>query len=158
MGFLELDVDDIRRVVESWAPGPECFSEARYRESLLKHLKEAFPKKRFHAEFKMGNGRADIFVDFEDWTGFGAKVLIELKCNLTTQNACNRLIGQLAHYVNFGEVIVVLCGETKPAFVAVVTKSLAAFRDQKGSLKGHVLQKPFAARAKSGRFTSGKAA
>jgi hypothetical protein len=157
MGLWELDVDDIKKAVEGWSPGP-CFSERKYRDSILKHLQKTYPKSRFQVEFRTGKGRADIFVDFEDRTGFGAKVLIELKYNLKTVNECNRLIGQLAHYVDLGEVIVVLCGETRTDLTTSVGKSLQAFCDQKFYRKGRIVLKPFTARARNGRFTAGKAA
>ncbi|HVV51138.1 MAG TPA: hypothetical protein VHO06_15830 [Polyangia bacterium] len=156
MGFWELDVDDIVKAVVAWVPGA-LFSERRYRDSLLKHLQATFPKNKFHIEFKTGKGKADIFVDFEDRTGFGAKVAIELKYQLKTANECNRLIGQIANYVDCGEVLVVLCDETKQELADAVAKSLQAFCDQKFYRKGRVILKPFAGRAKNGQFTSAQA-
>jgi hypothetical protein len=154
MGFLELDVDDIARAVVTWTPAP-CFSERKYRDSLLRHLQATFPANRFHAEFKTGKGRADIFVDFEDR---GAKVLIELKYNLQTMNECNRLIGQIGHYVDLGEVLAVLCGDTKPELAACVAKRLQTFCGEKFYRKGRVILKPPAARARDGRFVPRQAA
>lgn len=155
MGILELDVDDIVAAVGTWNPGPR-FSERQYRDSLLRHLNATFPKNRFHAEFRTGKGRADIFVDFEDRSGFGAKVFIELKHNLKTMNECNRLVGQLGHYVDLGEVLAVLCGETKADLAQCVAKRLETFCGEKFFRKGRIVLKPFLARARDGRFIAGR--
>jgi hypothetical protein len=153
MGVFELDADTIKKAIEWGDPGT-CFSEVRCRDSLLRHLREAFPKRKFEPEFRLGRGRADIFVDLKDWTGFGAKVVIELKYNLRTNAEYHRLVGQIGDYVGVGkaEILVVLCGKTDPSLAALVVERLRTFTENKVFWKAHVVVKPFTARGADGRF------
>jgi hypothetical protein len=112
-----------------------------------------FTKAKVTIEHPLGRSRADVFIDFEDWTGFGAKVVVELKYNLTTVNEYHRLVGQIADYVGVSEVIIVLCGKTDQKLADSVVEHLGTLTSNKRFFgKGHVVQKPFRARGPNGRF------
>lgn len=152
MGIIEKDSDELVEAVAAWDPGP-AFSEKRCRDSLLRFLKQRFPRETFHVEHRLGKARADIYVDFEDWTGFGAKVVIELKFGLTTMNEYHRLVGQVADYTGVAEVMVVLCGESAPDLAARVRAHLKVLAEKRLFFgKFHVVHKPVGARLPDGRF------
>jgi hypothetical protein len=158
MGWFSVDADNILRAVKEWKPGP-CFNEKQCKLSLYRHLKglKSLKTKTFHLEHPVGTGFADIFVDLDDSSDFGAKVAIELKYNLKSKPDCDRLVGQIGHYVDVGEVVVVLCGETSMAQAAIVAKRIEDFKASKLFRKGHVIIKPVTPRTKEGRFLSGAA-
>src|SRR5688572_9345206 len=98
MGLTELDADDVVAAVEGWSAGP-CHSEFRCQASLLRHLRAKFPRSTFSPEYEIGGGRADIYAELRTIFGPGAKVIIELKYNLTDRSEYLRLLGQLQEYV-----------------------------------------------------------
>jgi hypothetical protein len=151
MGLLEHDSDDVVRAIKGWDPGT-AFSERRCRDSLAAHLRKEFPRAKVSVEHCMGRGRADIFIDLEDWTGFGAKVVVELKYDLTMVNEYRRLVGQIADYAGVSGVIVVLCGRTDLTLADAIVQHLATHTSKRFFGKGHVVQKPFRARGPNGRF------
>jgi hypothetical protein len=155
MGFVEKDAEDVIEVLKRWDPGT-AFSEAACQRTLAKFLQREFPKQKVLCEHPIGRGRADIFIDFKDWTMFGAKVVIELKHNLQTLNEYHRLVGQLSDYVGIGkaEVIVVLCGTTSQQLAGMVLERMQEMTAGHLFWKGAVIPKPFTARAASGRFVA----
>jgi hypothetical protein len=157
MGIVEKDAEDVIKAIGRWDPGT-AFSEVACHRSLAKFLQQAFPKQKVLSEYPIGRGRADLFLDFKDWTGFGAKVVIELKHNLQTLNEYHRLVGQLGDYVGIAkaEVIVVLCGTTDQHLAAMAFERMKQMTGDHLFWKGAVMQKPFTARATSGRFVAAR--
>lgn len=153
MGFVENDSDDVVEAIGKWDPGT-AFSERRCRDSLAAHLRAIFPKAKITVEHPMGRGRADIFIDLKDWTGFGAKVVVELKYDLTSVNEYRRLVGQIADYAGVSEVVIVLCGKTDQKLAAAVLEHLGTHTSKRLFGKGYVVQKPFSARGPNGRFVA----
>lgn len=154
MGLLEKDADDVVTAIKSWVTGP-FLSEAQCRDSLAKHVQGCFPNYRVEVEFRVGMQIADIFIDFKNWFGDGARVVVELKYDLQEMNECNRLVGQIGGYVDFGaDVVVLLCGDTKAELAECVAKRLATFTNEKFFRKGHVLTVPLTIRGPDGRFVA----
>ena len=153
MGAIENDADNVKEAISSWDPGPS-FSERRCHDSLERHLRNKFPKHTVVREHPVGRGRADLFIDFKDWTGFGAKVIVEVKYNLSDLNEYHRLVGQMHDYVTLGdaEPIIVLCGNTKSEIAALVVERMAHVLRDRWFEKGAVIQMPITARAGNGRF------
>lgn len=151
MGIFETDADDLYDALESCNFGP-FFSEARYRNLAVRHLRGKFPKATFHTEYRLCSIRADIFVDLNRFWSAGAKVALEFKFNLSTTNEYNRLIGQVMSYQKLAEVevVIVLCGQTKETLVEQLRKVVGSLDDR----KVRILVKPFTARDKNGRFTA----
>jgi hypothetical protein len=138
MGWFEKDADDVAAAIKSWVTGP-FLSEARCRDSLARHLQACFPAHKVELEFRMGMQIADIFIDFRNWIGDGTRVVVELKYDLQEMNECNRLVGQIGGYIDSGsDVVVLLCGETKPELAQCVVKRLATFTGEKLFRKGQV--------------------
>jgi hypothetical protein len=153
MGLIERDSEDVVQAICKWDPGT-AFSEQRCRNSLAAHLRATLPKAKVSVEHPIGRGRADIFIDFQDWTGLGAKVVVELKYDLTAVNEYRRLVGQVADYTGLSEVIVVLCGQTDQNLAKAVIEHLGTHTSKKLFGKGYVVQKPFRARGSNGRFVA----
>lgn len=124
MGFFETDADNVVKIVHAWTPKP-ARSEAGYETALYEVLHAAFPEERFEKQYANGKTRADIFVAFRR----GAKVVVELKRNLTDRSEAHRLIGQMYEYVSEwkAEVVVVLCGKNDPAAVKLIKEAGAIF-------------------------------
>lgn len=154
MGWFEKDADDVAAATKKWVTGP-FLSEAQCRDSLAKHLQDCFPRFKVEVEFRVGMQIADIFIDFKNSFGDGARVVVELKYDLQEMNECNRLVGQIGGYVDSGaDVVVLLCGETKPELVDCVVKRLATFANEKFLRKGRVLMAPLTIRGPDGRFVA----
>lgn len=67
MGIVEKDAEDVIKAIGRWDPGT-AFSEVACHRSLAKFLQQAFPKQNVLSEYPIGRGRADLFLDFKDWT------------------------------------------------------------------------------------------
>jgi hypothetical protein len=81
--------------------------------------------------------------------------VVELKYDLQTMSECNRLVGQVGGYVDFGaDVIVLLCGNTKQELAKCVARRLATFTNERLFRKGHVFTVPLVIRGPNGRFIS----
>lgn len=158
MGFIELDADDVVEAVKGWSPGP-CFSEARCQVSLLRYLQAKFPRSIFSIEHRIGDGRADIYAELRTRLGPGAKVIIELKYNLSDRNEYLRLLGQLQEYVGMStaEVVVVLCGETKREWADQILARLSKLVESRWFYKAFVITKSISARGTNGRFLPAQA-
>lgn len=157
MGFWELDAENVVKAVKEWIPGP-VFTEERCRDSLFNFLLEKFPKQSLTKEEPVSTGRADIMIKLKDWLGVaGATVAIEMKYNLTDANEYKRLIGQMAEYIRDKyELIVVLCGNTKPEFAEGVLKHMTTLSAAgRFAFKGYVVQKPVGKRTDKGKFLPG---
>lgn len=114
MGLLETDAENIRDVLTRWKP-PPCTSEREYEVLVYEYLHERFPKEVFHRQYAHAKTRADIYVQFRD----GAKVVVEVKFDLSERGEYHRLMGQTFEYMFEwkAEVVVVLCGRTDPSLV-----------------------------------------
>ena len=144
----------LRDAIRTWVTGP-FLSEAQCRDSLARHLQACFPKNKIEVEFRIGMQIADIFIDFKNWAGDGAKVVVELKYDLQEMNEFNRLVGQIGGYVKSGAaVVVLLCGETKPELAQCVLTRLNTFKAEKFFRKGHVLTTSLTIRGPDGRFVA----
>jgi hypothetical protein len=153
MGAFELDAMDVVKAVEAWNPG-QCFEEKSCQVSLRKYLQNAYPESTFEKEYEVGEGRADIYVEFKTRWGPGAKVIIELKYNLKDRSEYLRLLGQLQEYifVSEAELVVVLCGETKGEWEKRVRTHLEKLASHRFFKRVFVVSKAVTARAKDGRF------
>jgi hypothetical protein len=159
VGFFEVDADDVLEVIEQWAPGP-VFTEQRCREALFSFLTERLSKHGLSKEAPVSHGRADIMVKLKGLGGTeGATVAIEVKYGLTTNNEYKRLIGQMAEYIRDKfELVVVLCGNTKPEFLAGVKEHMKTLAPSgRAFFKGHVIQKAVGERTGKGHFRPGNA-
>jgi hypothetical protein len=121
VSYAELWIDGLTDCVVSaineWDPLPaNC--EADCQRQLAAYLRECFPDARVEREFKHLGQIVDLYV--RQSILFSHEVFIELKFDLLKdQNEANRLQGQIANLEpNRHEVIVLLCGETKPEFLA----------------------------------------
>jgi len=141
------------KAVQEWNSGP-CFDEKACQNSLAKFLRNRFPDSTFRPEYAVGEGRADIFVEFKTKLGPGAKVIIEIKYNLKDRNEYLRLLGQLQEYifVSEAEVVVVLCGETKGEWESRVRTHLEKLTQHRFFKRALVVSRAVTARGKSGRF------
>lgn len=153
MGILELDAKDIVLAVNEWQPGP-CLSEARCQASLVNWLRQQFAHSIFRLEHPVGEGRADIFAELSTRWFKGADVIVELKYDLTDRSEYLRLKGQLDEYVgnSSAEIVVVLCGSTRPEWVQKVRVYLDKLVAHRFFFKARVVTKQIAVRAKDGRF------
>jgi hypothetical protein len=157
MGFFEYDADDVAEALKSWGTGP-FLTEAHCRDSLAKHRARCFPQKNVEVEVRIGTQIADIFIDFRDLIGAGAKVVVELKYALQEMNGCNRLVGQIGGYIASGaDVVLLLCGETKPELTQCVLRRLETFKRERFFRKGCVLTAPLIIRGPDGRFVPAQA-
>lgn len=153
MGMFEVDAEDVVLAVKEWQPGP-CLSEARCQASMLKCLQQKFVHSTFCIEHPVGEGRADIFAKLATRWSKGADVIVELKYNLTDRSEYLRLKGQLDEYVGNSpaEIVVVLCGDTRPEWIAKVRMYLAKLVADRLFYKALVVTKPIVIRGKNGRF------
>ena len=153
MGLLKLDAEDIVQAAQAWQPGP-CLSEARCQASLCTFLQQRFERSTFLVEHPVGEERADIFAQLRSSVGRGADVIVELKYNLLDRNEYLRLKGQIDEYVgnSSAEIVVLLCGETKPEWVENLKEYLAKLVCNRWFYKAIVDTKPITVRGKNGRF------
>jgi hypothetical protein len=153
MGLLGIDAENIVLAIEEWPPGP-CLSEARCQGSLANWLQRRFVHSTFHLEHPVGEGRADIFAELRTRWCKGADVIIELKYNLTDRSEYLRLKGQLDEYVgnSSAEIVVVLCGSTKPEWVTKIRAYLDKLVAERFFYKARVVTKSIIVRGRDGRF------
>lgn len=97
-----------------WQPVPQS-NERAYRDALLVFLRENVPQdSRVEREYRHHGTTTDIFLHWQGhiWTD---EVFIELKINLKTKPAYDRLIGQLESLKPAERrILVVLVGNTEP--------------------------------------------
>ena len=125
MGFFENDAEDIKYLVKKWQPSNPGLTEAEYEKELYEFLHKEAPKETFHRQYSIGKSKADIYVHIRH----GAKVVIELKKDLTDRNEYHRLIGQVYEYLTECEVevVVVACGKNDPALIKLTDKACGFF-------------------------------
>jgi hypothetical protein len=114
--------DVVLQAVKEWNPKAEYTTENKYRDDLLKFLREklnhsgsgifsstiwsSYSSGQHHLIKKeAGRSLADIGID--------NKIGIELKLNLRTKSQVDRLFGQVGNYLDgYPYIIIVLCGHT----------------------------------------------
>jgi hypothetical protein len=153
MGLLELDAENIVQAVQAWQPGP-CLSEARCQASLCAFLQKQFARSTFLVEHPVGEGRADIYAQLRTFLGKGADVVVELKYDLMDRSEYLRLKEQIDEYIgnSSAEIVVLLCGKTKPEWVEKIRQYLAKLVSDRWFYRAYVVTKPITVRGKDGRF------
>ncbi len=104
----------VLRIVKEWRPENDYGKEPQYTNDLIEFLRNelkreesgwGFPEQIHIVRRNSGRNHVDIEVD--------EKIGIELKRNLKTQSALDRLTGQISRFTKtYDYTIVVLCGET----------------------------------------------
>ena len=110
--------DEVLSIVRQWTPKKRYRKNkhAKYCDELAEFIREKLRKMQQNVPFGVpeehyvkregGRSRADIEVD--------GRIGIELKLNLTGKTEMDRLMGQLNHYEDeYNCIIVVLCGEVR---------------------------------------------
>lgn len=117
MWFWWSPLDAVAAVVERWQVGAYA-SERDAQDGLYAHLLRELPKRRVVREYGHDRAHADFLV--ED------RVAIEVKHGLSTTNEYRRLVGQIADYVDWEVVslLVVLVRPTDPDQVRRVQQEL----------------------------------
>ncbi len=94
----------VTSAVREWEPN-SCASEREFEDSLFEHLGARLPGLRVARQYGHGQSRVDI--------GIEDQVFIELKHNLDSRGAYQRLIGQLMDYKRWcPQLVIVLTGAT----------------------------------------------
>ena len=106
-------------LIESWRPR-SCETEKEFEKSLMRHLEKNLEKAEIIQQYAAGRLRGDIVVD--------GKILIEIKQDLDSTGKLQRLLGQIELYNSKwnGQVVVVLCGESKRDLLQVVRDKINA--------------------------------
>jgi hypothetical protein len=95
-------------------------SELQYRNSLARFLREHL-KAKVETEYRHEGTTADIYVEESGFLG-SSEVFIEMKRNLLQKTQLDRLVGQIESLrPNKHSIVVVLCGETRPALLQRLT-------------------------------------
>jgi hypothetical protein len=110
--------ENVIQLAQEWEP-EVLPTEAKYRDSLIAFLRQRMkPDTKIESEYRPCGTTTDIYVQQSGFLG-SSDVFVELKRNLTQKSLLDRLIGQLECLLpKKNNIIVVLCGETKPALVA----------------------------------------
>lgn len=160
MGIFEYDAADVLEAVKQWIPGP-VFTESRCRDSLFNFLTDSLSRHDLTKEALVAHGgRADILVRTKGFGGTpGATVAIEVKYDLVSTNEYKRLVGQVAEYIrDKHELIVVLCGRTRPEFFRGVAAHMGTLASSgRLAFKGYVVEKATGTRTGKGHFLPGNA-
>lgn len=108
------------KLVRAWTP-KGCETEKDYERSLYNHLHDNLSDVQVTKQYARGRIRADLVV--------GEKVIIEIKNNLQSTGAYQRLVGQLTSYADWdGFVLVVLCGKTDKNLLKDLKRFVEQFR------------------------------
>jgi len=109
--------DMVLQSIKEWTPKGQYSTEAKYRDDLLRYLRERFKPSESVGSYILGLGsseqhtikkeagrhRIDIAID--------NKIGIELKLNLKHQKDSDRLVGQIERFLDeYSHLIIVLCG------------------------------------------------
>ncbi len=142
-----MSLESVYRVIKQWQPD-ELPTEARYRDSLIAFLNEKLSRAIIVKEYRHNGTTTDIYVKRQGILG-STHVFIELKRNLKKKSDLDRLIGQLRYLKpRSNYVIVVLCGDSEPAFVDLIKQE---YSNVLGELEGFrtfaVVLKKLAAKA-----------
>jgi len=98
--------DAIIGLIKKWEP-KNCKTEKDYEKSLVNFVRSELPDIEVTPQFSFGRTKADLVI--------GRKVIVEIKTNLNSTAAFQRLIGQLHDYAEWeGRTIVLLTGTTCP--------------------------------------------
>lgn len=94
----------VKKFINKWKPR-KCQTEKDYEMSLFKYLEKELPDIEIIKQYGMGRAKFDIAV--------GRKVFIEIKSQLNSTSKLQRLIGQLATYIDekVENLIILICGQ-----------------------------------------------
>lgn len=107
-------LENIIKLVREWQPGA-LPTELKYRDSLIAFFRDHLKDSKLETEYRHCGTTVDIYVKQSGFFG-STEVFIELKRNLLQKTQLDRLVGQVeALQPKKNNIIVVLCGETKPA-------------------------------------------
>ena len=96
-------VATVSDLIRKWQP-TDTSTEAKIEESLHAYLAKRLKWHDVRRQFRHDRVTADILIN--------EKLAIEIKLNLTKKGECDRLIGQLDSYANWGvQMIVLLVGQ-----------------------------------------------
>jgi len=119
----------------SWRPNPQS-NERGYRDSLLMFLRDNVPQDaRVEREYRHHGTTTDIFLH---WQGhiLTDEVFIEIKLNLKSKPAYDRLIGQLESLKPAERtILVVLLGDTDPSFLGRLSEHYASRLNDSGGMR-----------------------
>jgi hypothetical protein len=142
-----MSLENVYKLIKQWQPD-DLPAEARYRDSLVEFLKEKLSRATIVKEYRHNGTTTDIYVKRQGILG-SSHVFVELKRNLRKKSDLDRLMGQLRYLKpKSNYVIVVLCGDTEPAFVDLLRQEYSnVFGELEGFRTFAVVLKKLAARA-----------
>lgn len=116
----------VDRVRSEWSPG-RLADERAYQRSLEAFLRAVLPgRAALSPEYPHLGGRLDFFIRFEGLVQ-RHEVIVELKHDLKDKAEFDRLVGQLEGLEpDRQEILLVLCGETRPDFLATLERRYEA--------------------------------
>jgi len=125
--YMVMPKSHMADLLAQWKPKPEDSrrnepaTEKEYENSLLAYLQKELPGLRIYSQGGKGLQKADIVIERGT-----AKDVIEVKKGLSSNNAYQRLIGQIEDYsrVQEGRVFVVICGDDLNTKYAETLKQL----------------------------------
>jgi histidinol phosphatase-like enzyme len=98
------DVGAVVSLLEKWTP-ENCKNEKDFENSLFEYLHKELGDIQITKQYAVGRIKADLMV--------GKNVIVEMKTNLKTTNAYQRLVGQLTQYAEWqGRIVIILTGQT----------------------------------------------
>jgi len=111
------NVGSVVTLIEHWQP-TGCKTEKDCEKSLIAFLRAELPGVTITPQYANGRMKADLLV--------GGKVFVEIKKDLKTTSACQRLVGQLSEYSEWkGRILVLLVGETDPDLKMSLDKTIS---------------------------------
>lgn len=138
-------LSNLERVVGDWRPRAYT-RETQYSNALAEFIRDRAPKARVEREYRHFGTTVDVFVQ---WQGMFSKdsVFIEVKLNLSSKTAYDRLIGQIEQLEpKSNQVMIVLCGETN---AALLDRLRTKYRDEREAFPNQtvsVMTKPLSKR------------
>lgn len=109
-------LETVFKLVKEWQP-ESLPTETKYRDSLVGFLRARIKDAKVETEYRHSGTTADIYVKQPGFFG-SSEVFVELKRHLIQKAQLDRLIGQIhGLQPKKNKIIVVLCGDTNPAWV-----------------------------------------
>jgi hypothetical protein len=135
--------DVVVQAVKEWTPKRDYATEGKYRDDLLRFLRERLKPSESVGEYILGSGSSELHIIKKEAgrhladIGIDDKIGIELKLNLKRQREIDRLVGQVTRFLNeYSHILVVLCGCVEQENIDVLKHQLNRLTKHSSSLLG----------------------
>lgn len=133
--------DVVVQTVKQWIPKGDYASEDKYRDDLIRFLRERLKSSESVGSYILGSSSSELHVIKKEAgrhladIGIDDKIGIELKLNLKHQKEIDRLVGQVTRYLNeYSYILIVLCGDVEQESIDVLKHQLNGLTRPSSSL------------------------